>query len=145
MEAIQNLPIVGVVKSHYTFQSIKEDIINRLLHIPELHLLKGTVQIVKFVCECVENLVPAGNSKPKGLHLDKKQLSLDCLQKLFDLSPTDLISASRSIDYLVESKSIKKIVKWKRIRSWFCSFFFNRNPVLDASTDPVTRTDASTA
>jgi hypothetical protein len=35
MEAIQNLPIVGVVKSHYTFQSIKKDIIDRLLHIDD--------------------------------------------------------------------------------------------------------------
>ncbi len=137
MEAIENLPIVGIVKSHYSYQSIKNDICDRLLHIPELHLLKGSVQIVKLVCECIENLVPRGNSKINGLHLDKKQMALDVLEKLFEMTTLEIGVASKAIDFLIESRSIKRISNWKRCRSYLCGFFFNRSPVLDTSTEPT--------
>jgi hypothetical protein len=88
MEILPNVPLQGIIQSHFTSEVIKKEIQDRLLHIPNIDFLKGTIQMVSLVCNMVEELTPA-NNRNKG-KLDKKQMALDILAKLFELTQLEI-------------------------------------------------------
>jgi hypothetical protein len=50
MEILSNLPLTGIIKNHYTAEVIKQTIMDRIQHIPNLTTLKGTVQLISLIC-----------------------------------------------------------------------------------------------
>jgi hypothetical protein len=116
MEILPNVPLQGIIQSHFSSEVIKKEIQDRLLHIPNIDFLKGTIQMVSLVCNMVEELTPAHNrNKDK---LDKKQMALDILAKLFELTQLELGNSGKSIDYLFDAGAIKRAGKCKKSMNW---------------------------
>ena len=109
MEILPNVPLQGIIQSHFSSEVIKTGIQDRLLHIPNIDFLKGTIQMVSLVCNMVEELTPA-NNRNKG-KLDKKQMALDILAKLFELTQLEIGISGKNIDYLIDSKAIRRAGK----------------------------------
>ena len=112
----------GLIKTHYEWESLKQLIVDKLSHIPNITALKSSVQLVQLVCELVENCVAPNNSKAKK-PIDKKALVLEILDKLFELSDIEKAIISRHIEYLVDSKAIKRLTRWSRVKQYIRSFF----------------------
>ena len=119
---LSGLPLRGLIKTHYEWESLKQLIVDKLSHIPNITALKSSVQLVQLVCELVENCVAPNNSKAKK-PIDKKALVLEILDKLFELSDIEKAVISRHIEYLVDSKAIKRLTKWSRVKHYVRSFF----------------------
>jgi hypothetical protein len=69
----------------------------------------------------VEELTPA-NSRNKG-KLDKKQMAVDILAKLFELTQLEIGISGKNIDYLIDSKAIRRAGKCKKSINWTKSKF----------------------
>jgi hypothetical protein len=125
MEILPNVPLQGIIQSHFSSEVIKKEIQDRLLHIPNIDFLKGTIQMVSLVCNMVEELTPA-NNRNKG-KLDKKQMALDILAKLFELTQLEIGISGKNIDYLIDSKAIRRAGKCKKSMNWMKSKFGEKN------------------
>ena len=125
MEILPNVPLQGIIQSHFSSEVIKKEIQDRLLHIPNIDFLKGTIQMVSLVCNMVEELTPA-NNRNKG-KLDKKQMALDILAKLFELTQLEIGISGKNIDYLIDSKAIQRAGKCKKSLNWMKSKLGKKN------------------
>ena len=129
MEILPNLPLTGIIKNHYTAEVIKQTIMDRIGHIPNLELLRGTVQLISLICNMIEELTKPKNSKRK--ELDKKEIALQILSKLFEISELEKGIAGKNIEYLIDSKAIKRSGKVKKARRYMKTFFFEDNTLVE--------------
>jgi hypothetical protein len=84
-------------------------IIKHIQTIPNYQNLKNDIELIKYVCKMIEQLVKAGNSDlPVGQKLDKKQLALTILQQLFALSQPEMLFIGNLIEFLIANQMIKK-------------------------------------
>jgi hypothetical protein len=81
-ELLSGLPLKGLIRDHYQYESLKNLICDKVSHIPNFQALKNSVQLVELICTLVENCIRDGNSKQKK-PVDKQQLVIDILDKLF--------------------------------------------------------------
>ena len=105
---IYSLPLKGIVKSHVELKNLEQQIFDRLIHIPQIDSLKSSIQLVELVCMCVENSVAKNNSKKGKDAIDKKALVIAILDKLFTLTLLEKEIISRHIEYLCDSRVIKR-------------------------------------
>lgn len=134
------LPLSGSVKSHYEHSTVKMNIVNILQHIPEIESLKGQNKLLEIVCQMVEDRIKQGNSKKSDtLKVQKKQLVIDILDRLFSLSPIEKQITSKNIDYIFEHKSlITRNTIWRRCKAYIRSFFLDPNQhIIDLMNTPV--------
>ena len=121
---IYSLPLKGIVKSHVELKNLEQQIFDRLIHIPQIDSLKSSIQLVELVCMCVENSVTKNNSKKGKDAIDKKALVIAILDKLFTLTPLEKEIISRHIEYLCDSRVIKRIGRlsriWYAVSRFFC-------------------------
>ena len=121
---IYSLPLKGIVRSHVELKSLEQQIYDRLIHIPQIDSLKSSIQLVELVCMCVENSVAKNNSKKGKDAIDKKALVIAILDKLFTLTPLEKEIISRHIEYLCDSRVIKRIGRlsriWYAVSRFFC-------------------------
>jgi len=68
--------------------------------------LKQDHELLKFVCECIENSVSSDNKNKNKT--DKKQLCIDVYTKCFTLTESEKITLSNSIEFLIDNKLIIK-------------------------------------
>ena len=135
------LPVNGSVKQHYLYNTIKINVVNILQHIPEIINLKGQTKLLELTCQMIEDRVIAGNSKKKPTEqIDKKQLVIDVMDKLFSLNTLEKSILSRNIDYIFEHKSlIKRNTFFRRLKSWVRHFFCDPNKeIMDCINTPTT-------
>jgi hypothetical protein len=121
MEILPNLPLKGIIKNHYTAEVIKQTIMDRIEHIPNMELLRGTVQLISLICNMIEELTKPKNRKSK--ELDKKEIALQILEKLFDISDLEKGIAGKNIEYLHDSKGINRANKAKKARRYIKNLF----------------------
>lgn len=121
-ELLSGLPLKGLIRTHFEWESLKQLIVDKLRHIPEIDKLKSTVQLVQLVCELVENCVAPKNSKAKK-PVDKKALVIEIMDKLFELNDLEKAIIARHIEYLCDSKAIKRLTRWSRCKKYLRSFF----------------------
>jgi hypothetical protein len=121
---IYSLPLKGIVRSHVELKSLEQQIYDRLIHIPQIDSLKSSIQLVELVCMCVENSVAKNNSKKGKDAIDKKALVIAILDKLFTLTSLEKEIISRHIEYLCDSRVIKRIGRlsriWYAVSRFFC-------------------------
>ena len=121
---IYSLPLKGIVRSHVELKNLEQQIFDRLIHIPQIDSLKSSIQLVELVCMCVENSVAKNNSKKGKDAIDKKALVIAILDKLFTLTPLEKEIISRHIEYLCDSRVIKRIGRlsriWYAVSRFFC-------------------------
>ncbi len=123
-DILYSLPLKGIVKSHVQLKGLEQQIYERLIHIPEIDSLKSSIQLIELVCMCVENSVAPKNSKKGKEAIDKKALVVSILDRLFKLSAIEKEIVSRHVDYLCDSKVIKRIGRmsrvWYAVSRFFC-------------------------
>ena len=121
---IYSLPLKGIVRSHVELKNLEQQIFDRLIHIPQIDSLKSSIQLVELVCMCVENSVSKNNSKKGKDAIDKKALVIAILDKLFTLTLLEKEIISRHIEYLCDSRVIKRIGRlsriWYAVSRFFC-------------------------
>lgn len=91
-------------------QEIKTKIINR---INELGLTisnyRGNTELILLCANLVEHLV----DKKKFKKLDKKEMVIDVLNTLFNLTPQEKMALDANIEFLHSNKNIKKVSGFK--------------------------------
>jgi hypothetical protein len=121
---IYSLPLKGIVRSHVELKNLEQQIFDRLIHIPQIDSLKSSIQLVELVCMCVENSVTKNNSKKGKDAIDKKALVIAILDKLFTLTLLEKEIIARHIEYLCDSRVIKRIGRlsriWYAVSRFFC-------------------------
>jgi hypothetical protein len=134
-EALANLPLPSSVQTHYAFQQIKGAILLKLHQIPGAKdAFKQSYAFAKLVCQMVEELVPAGNSKPGALGINKRQLACDILTSVLELeNPLEIAQVGRTIDMVIEG-GVKRISIWRKAFRFFCQTLLCRGapPLLEA-------------
>jgi hypothetical protein len=134
------LPLSGSIRTHYEHTTIKQNIISILQHIPEIDTLKGQSKLLEIVAQMVEDRIKQGNrNKPVSNQVDKKQLVIDILDKLFNLSPIEKQILSKNIDYIFEHKNIiKRNTLWRRTKCYIVSFFLDPNRrIIELMNTPI--------
>lgn len=138
---VSALPLSGSVKTHYEYKTVQQNVVSILQHIPEINTLKGQSKLLEIVCQMVEDRIKSGNSKkPASLKIDKKQLVIDILDKVFSLNSVEKQILNKNIDYIFEHKNIIKInTRWRRFKAWVKSIFLDPNQsILELVQTPST-------
>ncbi len=97
---------------------ITNSIIEKLNEIPNIENFKLDPQLVLLCCECIENEVYQNKLKK----VDKKEMALNILNKLFTLSDDDKISIGTIIEFLHSNNQIKLISTRKIVISNICDW-----------------------
>jgi len=126
-EVFPNVRLSSSLKKHAVRQSIVDEIADRFLagisNLEKIRTDGQMLSLVKDICVVLENRCPKNNRT--GLQLDKKQMAIDILKRIFkdsDLSPAELLQVNSNINFIVES-GLKRVKKWRRFRRWFLSLF----------------------
>ena len=107
-------------KHHLTF-SLIEQIAEKIKQIPSYELLRVEIELVRTVCNIVENYVKSGNSKKKN-PINKKKLVVDSLCSVFSHNPQEILLIESLIDFLFNNDQIKKSSWWKLGKNLLWSF-----------------------
>jgi len=105
------------LKSHYIYFSLIDKIVSLIISIPEFNKLRCETELVRTVCNIIENSsIPNKNSE--GLKVDKKQLALDALQKVFNYNEQEKSIISAMIDFLISNNFVKKLSYYKVLKNY---------------------------
>jgi hypothetical protein len=97
------------LKSFVQQNTLIDQIVKHVQTIPNYQNLKNDVELIKYVCKMIEQLVKQGNSKqPIGIKIDKKQLAITIFNQIFGLSPTEISFISSLIEFFVQNEIVKK-------------------------------------
>ena len=109
---ISDIGFKNKLKSHHIYYSIINQIVQLVTKIPEFNKLRCETELVRSVCNMVENSsIPKKNSD--GLKINKKELVLDCLQQIFHYNPQEKEIVSAMIDFLISNNFVKKLSYYK--------------------------------
>ena len=108
--------LAGLSEKQYIVDEIKDRFLAGFGSVQDLK--NEREDITRQICLIIEQMVPAGNP----MKLDKKQICLDVLKKLFDLTPPEVLASARTIDFVC-SLGLKKISRFRRFRRWLMRFF----------------------
>ena len=89
-------------------------ICDKIKEIDSYSALKLDHELLKFVCDCIENGVNESDKKNKT---DKKQLCIDVYTKVFTLSESEKVILSNSIEFPIDKKLITKFNTLQRCGS----------------------------
>jgi len=110
--AISDIAFKHKLKSHHIYYSLINSIVDLIMKIPEFTKLKCEIELVRTVCNMIENsTIPKKNAD--GLKIDKKQLVMDALQRVFGYNENEKQIISAMIDFLISNKFVKKSSYYK--------------------------------
>ena len=110
-----NLPDIKFknnLSKHNIVYSLIDQISEKIKLIPEYEKIRVEIELVKTVCNIVENYVKNKNSKDKN-KVDKKQLVMDSLHRVFNYNENEKQIISAMIDFLISNKFVKKSSYYK--------------------------------
>lgn len=112
-------PKFNLVGAQTTAQLV-DYIVKKLQGIDNLATMKTDPEIIKYICNLVENVFYDN----KALKLDKKQIVFQILRKVIPiLTDDDVLSIGKTIEFLHSNKLIKKISKSKTLTYKALRFF----------------------
>lgn len=117
LEILDFVKLKGSLKSHVLKEKIIELISDRIKSaIPHLASLSGDLELLKVICNCVENVVL------KKHKMDKKEIALAIIKSCFPAMPQkDLDVLSNNIDSIHASGLIKKVSVYKKLKRYLFS------------------------
>ena len=124
-----NLPDIKFknnLSKHNIVYSLIDQISEKIKLIPEYEKIRIEIELVKCVCNIVENYVKKKNSKDKN-KVDKKQLVIDTLAKVFNYTEQEKNLVSSLIDYLFNNSQIKKMSYYKLSKNFLIAFTKKQN------------------
>ena len=124
-----NLPDIKFknnLSKHNIVYSLIDQISEKIKLIPEYQKIRVEIELVKTVCNIVENYVKKKNSKDRN-KVDKKQLVIDTLAKVFNYTEQEKNLVSSLIDYLFNNSQIKKMSYYKLSKNFLIAFTKKQN------------------
>ena len=124
-----NLPDIKFknnLSKHNIVYSLIDQISEKIKLIPEYEKIRVEIELVKTVCNIVENYVKKKNSKDRN-KVDKKQLVIDTLAKVFNYTEQEKNLVSSLIDYLFNNSQIKKMSYYKLSKNFLIAFTKKQN------------------
>ena len=109
------------LSKHNIVFGLIEKISEKIKLIPEYEKIRIEIELVKCVCNIVENYVKKNNSKQKN-KIDKKQLVIDSLNNIFTYSEQEKNLIASLIDYLFNNDQIKKSSFYKLSKNYILSY-----------------------
>jgi hypothetical protein len=93
-------------------------ILDKIMSLPvEVRKEKFNMELLTMICCCIENSIDNTDKKPK-MKIDKKDICIKVLVSLFtSISPNDIETISKNIEYLHDNGKIVKFSKWYIIGS----------------------------
>lgn len=124
-----NLDIISPQRSlsqHILTNSLVQSLVTKIRQIPNYDNLKGSIELILYCCNAVENLhsqYQPKKSTDKAQKIDKKELVVNCLCQVFQLTSEEQAQIKNHIQFLYDIGKIKKLTKFKyAVRSaslWF--------------------------
>ena len=106
---IQHLTLKNSAKHVMLKNEIIDFIIKEIQKIPNYQEMKNNLELVRFICNMLENLIVNNDE-----NIDKKQTVIDILTQLFFFNTgTDKLSIENQIQFLFDNGFIKKIATLK--------------------------------
>ena len=93
------------LKKHNIIFGLIDKIAENIKKIPNYENIRVEIELVLTVCNIVENYISNGNKKK----IDKKQLVVDALNKVFSYSENEKMLVASLIDFLFNNGKIKKL------------------------------------
>ena len=109
------------LSKHNIVFSLIEQIAEKIKLIPQYEKIRVEIELVKTVCNIVENYVQKNNSKDKN-KVDKKQLVIDALTLVYIFSEPEKVLIASLIDYLFNNSQIKKSSYYKLSKNFILSY-----------------------
>jgi len=81
---------------------------------------RGNSEFLLLVLNLIEHLVV------KKDKVSKKDLAVEIMNDIFNLSPGEKITIEANIQFLWENKNIKKVSKWKLFKCGISEWFFKK-------------------
>ena len=114
---ISDIGFKNKLKSHNLYFSLINQIVDLVTKIPEFNKLRCETELVRTVCNLIENSnIP--NKNADGLKINKKQLVLDSLQRIFNYSDQEKQIVNDMIDFLISNKFVKKSSYYKLAKNF---------------------------
>ena len=110
------------MKSLSKFGEIQNKIQNKLTQIPNYLELKNDLEIILYICNVIENEIKQNKAKS----IDKKQLVLDILQKIFKYTPDEILNINKHIDFMFLNELIKKVSDYEKTSTSALSWLYRR-------------------
>ena len=121
MASLEIIPLKNNLLKDWQVVEVKNKIINR---INELHIndpkYKTDQEFLILICNLIEHLVSKKNN------IDKKELAIDILITVFNLTLEEQNLIRNNIDIVHLKKAIKKVSYWKLFKCGFSEFFFKK-------------------
>lgn len=102
------------LSSHICLNSIIELIYEKIKNIPQYDKLQRNIDLIKLICELIENLVYENNVK-SNIPNFKLDLAIKVFQRLGFNKPDDVEFLQNSINFLCSNKMIKRVPLTKKI------------------------------
>jgi len=91
---IPKIKLSNLVKSHYNFEVVREEIVNEFKKIPKIEELKLNPELTKCLMGIVEQVIKPSHK------IDKKNLVIQILTELFALSEDEQVIISKDVDFI---------------------------------------------
>lgn len=105
---IPELTLKSTLLSHIVYETLLQKIVEQIKKIPNLTGFRLSNELTALICNIVEQSVKDNAKKEK---VDKKKLVIAILSSVFGLNPQEQITVGTQIEYLLENKLIKRVVK----------------------------------
>ena len=118
------IPEIGFknsLKQHNIVYSLIEQVAEKIKNIPQYEKLRVEIELVKTVCNIVENMVSKKNKKAKQ-PIDKKQLVVDALSAVFNHNDQEKSLIISLINYLFNNDQIKRLSYCKMAKNLLVSW-----------------------
>ena len=112
MSKLSDIGFKHKLKSHHIYFSLINQIVDLVTKIPEFNKLRCETELIRTICNMIENSkIP--NKNADGLKIDKKQLVLECLQRIFNYNDQEKQIINAMIDFLISNQFVKKSSYYK--------------------------------
>ena len=119
--SIPDIYFENKLEEHSIYHQLIEMIANKIIKIPNFINLKNEIELVKTVCNIIENSIKSGNRK-RSNPIDKKKLVIDVFQRVYNINDLEKITLGSMIDFLFNNKHINKFSYPKLIFNFFSKF-----------------------
>lgn len=124
---IPDINIKNGLSEHFVTENIIKEVTEKVKTIPNYHLLKNEVELLKFICNIIENMILKNKKK-----IDKKDIVIKIFSLLFSLTEPDKENLSKLIDFLHQNKLIKRLSLKKQTKIFInnLSTFFLKTSIV---------------
>jgi hypothetical protein len=119
--SLADISFKNKLKSHHIYFTIVNKVVDLIMKIPEYQKLKFEQETIRLICNMIENSsIPKKNSD--GLKINKKDLVIECLHRVFNYTPSERDIISNMIDFLFSNNFIKKSSYYKLTKNLLKSY-----------------------